>query len=115
MSPLSIVDALVLAGAAFWIWWVVARMSPPFLMFLLRPLRRRQAVRSFLACPWCAGAWITLAVVLAAAGVFWLIDVATWAELLVWTPFTWLASSAIVGVAGTLIPDDGEPLGDDDD
>lgn len=102
MGVLSIVDVLVLGFAAFWIWWVVARMSPPFLMWALRPLRRRPAVRKFLACPWCAGAWIALALTLGAHAVTgaW-----GWAS----TPLTWLAASAIVGVAGTLIFDDGEP------
>ncbi|HLS32609.1 MAG TPA: DUF1360 domain-containing protein [Brevibacterium sp.] len=93
----------VIGLAALWVWWVIARTSPPFLMWALRPLRRRPAVYSFLACPWCAGAWIALALTLGAHAVTgaW-----GWAS----TPLTWLAASAIVGVAGTLIPDDGEPL-----
>ena len=110
MEILSIVDVLVLALVAFWLWWVIARMSPPFLMPALRPLRRRPAVRHFLACPWCAGAWWSLAVVLAFIAFAFSVGVMTWSEAVVWAPFTWLAASAIVGVAGTLIPDDGEPL-----
>lgn len=114
MGILSIVDVLVLGLASLWIWWVVARMSPPFLMWALRPLRRRPAVFKFLACPWCAGAWIALAVVAAFAAFMLSVGSITWVEALIWAPFTWTGSSAIVGVTGTLIPDDGEPLDEND-
>lgn len=102
----DLTHALVVALAAFWIWWVLARTSPPFLMWALRPLRRRPAAHHFLACPWCAGAWISLAVTLAAHAVTgeW-----GWAA----TPLTWLAASALVGLGGTLVYDDGVP--DDED
>lgn len=110
MEVLSIVDVLVLGFAAFWIWWVVARMSPPFLMWALRPLRRRPAVRKFLACPWCSGAWWAIAVVLVFVALAVPMGVMTWTDVVLWAPFTALGASAVVGLTGTLIPDDGEPF-----
>lgn len=114
MTDLSMIDVLVVALAAFYLWWLFARTDTPFLRFIQRPIRRHPKAYKFFACPWCAGAWWALAVTLYIAVFCMTIGVMTLAQFVVWAPVTWLGSAALVGIAGTLIPDDGAPVDEDD-
>ncbi len=84
----------LLAAAAFRTWWLLAQDT-----ILDKP--RERVVRAlpkgeeWLLCPWCAGAWISVA--------WWLAWVA-WPHwtLVVAVPF---AISAVVGIVGSLTAD----------
>ena len=99
------------ALAAFFAWWVTARTDTPYLRPILRPLRRVEPVRHFLACPWCAGAWWAFVF----SGILSLTLGAPEGILpaLALALLRWFGAAALVGLAGTLIPDDGEPVDDD--
>ena len=111
MTLATLLAIVARAPAAFFIWWVLARTDTPFLRWLQRPLRKRASTFKFISCPWCAGAWASLVVALLGLAT---LDVAHgWqgavAELIV----RWFGTAGLVGLAGTLIPDDGEPDLDD--
>lgn len=99
-------EILAPALAAFWVWYVIAFLDPPIVGRVTRwladeaelwePPTWHHAVRKFLNCPWCFGAWLSIGFVFAYSG-----DVSTT------TAVHALAAAAIVGTAGTLIPDDG--------
>lgn len=91
---------LVAGLAAFTIWHALARVQPPGVRQLYAALPG--PLQRFVGCPWCAGAWLAFAAVLAL----------TWGH---WhpieTPILALAAAAVPGVLDSLTPDDGSVIG----
>lgn len=92
--------ALLSGLAAFTLWHAIARKQPPGLRQLYTALP--DPVRGFVGCPWCFGAWIAAAVVIAA---IWGTNVDPIDGLVMI-----LAAAAIPGTLDAFTPDDGEVI-----
>lgn len=90
-------DSLIVGLAATYIWYVAAHLNPPLIK---RPLvwLRESPARTLISCPWCLGFWVT-----------GLLTLTLHSPLTASFYAVWLASAAIAGIVGTLLPDDGEP------
>lgn len=90
----------VVGLAALWLWYA-AQLEVPLLHRALDVVRRNDTAAHLIGCPWCLGAWLALALTLAAHARLGLLDP-------VLTPLAWLAAAGITGLASLLIPDSGE-------
>lgn len=94
-------DFVPIAAAAFFIWHCLARTRPPGIAQVVPLLP--PAVQRFLGCPWCCGAWASIGLT-ALTVALPAIDLTTdWPALII----TALAAAGLVGLTGSLLPDDG--------
>lgn len=76
-------DVVVVGFAGLWVWYLIAHST-----LLEKPLAwPREHWALLIGCPWCAGAWIVL-IILLVSGNF--------------DPLTWLAAAGFVGAVGSM-------------
>lgn len=86
-------DLILVGLGSLFVFYAIG--NAPFLRWLVTALSRLHPMLPH--CPWCLGAWVAAP----------LSVLATWGSLGVRTVLVWLAGSAVCGVLGSLVPDEG--------